>query len=269
MDSTSHQLQYQGYFHTPLLWENHTVLTLRQLVFSKHYKQLKLENPPQNIVLGKLVEYFVYQELNSYKNIRILMNNIQVQQEKITVGEIDCLLRNDSRPIHLEVVYKFYLYDPEQGGDEIAKWVGPNKKDNLLKKLTKLKEKQLPLLYNPLSRPVLEKVGLSIDELEQFVYFKAQLFVPYKSERIVFDQLNEDCVRGFYIPFNQLKQLEPYSFYIPIKPDWLIDPHQEVDWMDFNEFYKKVSFQIEQNKSPLCWIKLQDKNLQKCFVVFW
>jgi len=67
------------------------------------------------------------------------------------VGELDCLILRDKKPIHLEVIYKFYLYDASVGDTEIAHFIGPNRKDSLIEKLTKLQEKQLPILKQTLN----------------------------------------------------------------------------------------------------------------------
>ena len=50
--------------------------------------------------------------------------------------------------IHLEVSYKFYLYDENLGKLESEKWIGPNKRDSLVQKTAKLKSKQLPILFH-------------------------------------------------------------------------------------------------------------------------
>ena len=68
------------------------------------------------------------------------MKNYQIQNKKTTVGELDFILQKNHSPIHLEVIYKFYLYDDTFGNSEIEHWIGPNRNDNLVKKLTKLKE---------------------------------------------------------------------------------------------------------------------------------
>ena len=44
--------------------------------------------------------------------------------------------------IHLEIVYKFYLYDNTIGTSEIDHWIGPNRNDSLREKLEKLKSKR-------------------------------------------------------------------------------------------------------------------------------
>ena len=133
--SKSISLQYQGYLDTPLLWKDHALLGIEQLhVISSKTPTFK-EGIPDNLVLGKRVEQFVFKELEQSDSIEVLLKNTQVQNGKTTIGEIDCMLKQNDRPIHLEIVYKFYLYDPDMGENEIDCWIGPNRNDTLLKKL--------------------------------------------------------------------------------------------------------------------------------------
>src|SRR5690606_23106204 len=124
------------------------------------------------------------------------------QDGKRTIGELDALLMTEIGPVHLEIVYKFYLYDPDEGQTELSHWIGPNRKDNLLQKLKKLKEKQFSLLYHSKTQPLLDNLGLILDEIKQQVLFKAQLFLPLGHQNTVFFQLNPACVKGFYLKIN-------------------------------------------------------------------
>ena len=161
--SKNSQAQYQGYLHTPMLWKN-TMFGLKQIEFTTERETVFNESIPENLRLGKRVERFVSSELQENKDIEVLVENVQVQNEKITVGEIDCILKQGNTNIHLEIIYKFYLFDERVGTTEIEHWIGPNRNDDLLKKLTKLKEKQLPLLYNPLTKPLLDSINLKVNE---------------------------------------------------------------------------------------------------------
>ena len=113
MDVTSKniQLQYQGYLKTPLLWEDHDLLGLEQLKLSPANTTHFDQNIANQMLLGKRVERFVHEELKQQENVQILIENVQIQNQKITIGEIDCMLRQNSTPIHLEIIYKIYLFE--------------------------------------------------------------------------------------------------------------------------------------------------------------
>lgn len=263
------QLQFQGFLNTPPLWDADAVLGLKQFQLQNQNNFVFNDTLPENLRLGKRVERFVSAELNQSDGIDICCENIQIQKDKITLGEIDCILKQHKRPIHLEIVYKFYLYDPKQDHDEIEHWIGPNRRDSLIKKLNKLKEKQLPLLYNMFTAPVLERLNIDLKTIEQQVYFKAQLFLPFESEAIPFNKINRDCVKGFYIRCSELKRFSECKFYIPSKHDWLMETVAWVDWLNYDTFYETMEALINEKIASMCWIKWPNGEIKKCFVVWW
>jgi len=224
---------------------------------------------PEKFRLGHVVERFVFNELQACNTIELLAENVQIKRDKVTIGEIDCLLKHSHTPIHLEIIYKFYLYDESVGASELEHWIGPNRKDSLIEKITKLKNKQLPLLYKPETEQVLNQLNLNIEEIQQHVYFKAQLFVPYSMIGIPLRTINNECIKGYYIHFNDLEQLKKCQFFIPSKLDWLTKVHDDVIWLDYNEGIKTIEESITQERAPLSWIKSENNFLQKVFVVWW
>ncbi len=260
--------QYRGYLNTNELWKDQAVNGLEQLRFPKATSTLLQVVIPDNLLLGKRVEQFVFNELTQAATIEVLLSNQQIQDGKITIGELDCILKQDGVPIHLEIVYKFYLYDPYMGENEIDCWIGPNRNDTLKKKLIKLREKQLPLIYHSCSRPILESLGIDPDSILQRVSFKAQLFTPFRSE-VDFIQLNKECHTGFYVDYSGIEQFKDSEFYIPNKVDWLQEVHENAPWISYDSFKIEVKNLVEGKKAPLCWIKCKDGTIQKFFVVWW
>ncbi|MCH3882125.1 MULTISPECIES: DUF1853 family protein [Tenacibaculum] len=263
------QLQYQGFLETPFLWNGKGVFGFKQF----EYKQLKTNflnvEIQQKLRLGKLVERFVSFEFKQNSEIQILAENIQIQKDKITLGELDCLLLRNEKTIHLEIIYKFYLYDAKLGTTEIEHFIGPNRKDSLTQKLTKLKEKQLPLLYSNECKTYLESINLDVFNIEQQVYFKAQLFVPYANFKLKLNTLNQSCVVGFYIKRTELLDFSTCKFHIPKKNNWLVEPHKNINWLKFDEFSEKLDTFLIDEKSPLCWLKKANGVLYKIFIVWW
>ncbi|TGV02834.1 DUF1853 family protein [Flavivirga rizhaonensis] len=262
------QKRYEGFLNTPFLWKGDILSNLNSFKITSKSNKIDI-NIDEKLCLGKYVERFVSFELEQHKNISILAENIQIQDNKITLGELDCLLLKNNKPIHLEVVYKFYVYDTSIGKTEIEHFIGPNRKDSLKEKITKLKDKQLPLLHSNTCRNYLKALNLKSEDIAQQVYFKAQLFVPISNQDIQLKTLNNDCISGFYINKNKLDQFNDCKFYIPKKKDWLIIPHTNVKWLNFNEFEVVAKDYFEQQFSPLCWVKLKNGALKKIFLVWW
>lgn len=266
---TSLQRQFLGFLATPFLWKQNQIKNLQQFDLQNTYNKqfnVKLQN---NYRLGKLVERFVSEEINYDSSIEILAENIQIQDNKTTLGELDCLLRKNGKPIHLEIVYKFYLYDASVGTSEIDRWIGPNRRDSFIQKLTKLKEKQLSLLYHEKTKPYLNELGIASEEVEQQVYFKAQLFVPLEDFGKNYPIVNNDCIIGFYIYPKELKQFSDCKFFIPTKHNWLVKPYEQIDWLNFEDYTTRINVFLSQENNPLCWMKKPKGEMVKFFVVYW
>mgnify|MGYP001815327630 CR=1 FL=1 len=262
------QKRYEGFLNTPCLWKNKAVFDLPPFEITSKCKSIDIA-VDETLRLGKYVERLVSFELQQHKGITILAENIQIQNNRITLGELDCLLLKDDKPIHLEIIYKFYLYDASIGNSEIEHFIGPNRTDSLIEKLDKLKEKQLPLLYSDACKHYLHEFNLEARSISQQVYFKAQLFLPYADENIQLQTLNNDCVLGFYINQNQLNSFKDYKFFIPIKKDWLITPHSNVDWLRFETFKEITKDYFRQKYSSLCWMKYNTGVIKRVFLVWW
>ncbi len=269
MEGENIQLRYQGYLNTPLLWQGSSIEDLEQLELARNSQNDFSNNTVKEIRLGKLIEHFVLHELSQNNSIEILASNIQLIDNKLTIGEIDCLLKFLNEFIHLEIIYKFYLYDQNIKTSEIDKWIGPNRNDSLSKKIVKLKTKQLPILKHKKTREILNKLELDVDLFKQKVYFKAQLFAPFKLLNKTFEIVNNQCINGYYLSFNEVKKLTTNLFYIPSKLDWLIEPNNNVNWEETAYFITKLGKYMNAENSPLCWVKDNQGKMQKIFVVYW
>jgi hypothetical protein len=262
------QKRYEGFLQTNCLWKNDTVYQMKQ--FELKINSVKIDiDINEKLRLGKYIERFVSFQLEQEKSIKIICENIQIQKDKITLGELDCILTKNKKPIHLEVIYKFYLFDPSIGKTEIDHFIGPNRKDSLIEKIVKLKDKQLPLLYSNECLDYLNTINLNSDKIEQQVYFKAQLFVPLSLRKKQLTKLNTNCISGFYINIKELEQFKESKFYIPNKKDWLIIPHQNITWLNYDQFKIDSNTYLERKFSPMCWIKLPNGEIKKIFLIWW
>lgn len=280
--------RFDGFRNTPFLWKEfleELKMFATSQVSINDYPEIDSTSP---LRLGRFIEQFVLYELEQDDTIQILSSNVQIFHGKRTIGELDCLLKqsagkqtaldqssikqSSAKPptdnIHLEIVYKFYLYDPSFP-NELNRWIGPNRNDSLVLKLKKLKEKQLPLLHHPETAKLLNELEVKSTEFKQRIYFKAQLFVPLSSLESMPKSVNKDCITGFYIRPKDLALFTNHTYYIPTKLDWLVEPHLDVEWIPAQTFQGLVSDQLATQRSPLCWMKSPDGNLQKFFVVWW
>ena len=262
------QKRVEGFIKTPFLWNTISIFGLYQ--FEINQKLITYDKKiDTKLRLGKFVERLVSHQFKDDKSIEIISENIQIQNNKITLGELDCLILKDKEPVHLEIIYKFYLYDATIGIDELSHFIGPNRKDSLINKLIKLKQKQLPLLYSKECVKYLESISLNNNKIEQKIYFKAQLFLPFSNKKIKLKELNSDCVVGYYINQIELNNFKDSKFHIPLKLDWLVVPHTDVKWINYNEFKLKMVSYMQRQFSPLCWIKNKNGLIDKVFLIWW
>tara|TARA_R110002073_G_scaffold128999_3_gene275173 strand:+ start:139081 stop:139878 length:798 start_codon:yes stop_codon:yes gene_type:complete len=261
------QQRFEGFLKTPVLWKSNEVYNLTQFQIDHQSISFDTEIDSKQR-LGKYVERFVSHQLSNDTSIELIAENVQISKDKITLGELDCLLFQNGNPVHLEVIYKFYLFDQTVDEDSLQCWIGPNRKDRLIEKLEKLTKKQLPLLYSEECKAYLKSINLHSENISQQVYFKAQLFVPLSMEETQY-KINPDCIVGFYINQTELKEFKDSKFYIPNKKDWLTTPHTNATWLNFEEFTIESNAYLEREFSPMCWIKLNTGELKKFFLVWW
>lgn len=255
------QFLYEGYCSMPLLWTGiYSGLTQFELPLVAYSLQEGVEIK-QNKRLGKLAEDLFSQWLLESKQYDVVFENLQIIEGKRTLGEIDVMLFDTKLKnyIHLELVTKFYLYNPAYKACDIRAWVGPNRNDSLAEKVAKLSQKQLPLLHQKFTQQVLKSYLSSTKNIIQQVLFKANLFVPLNTE-VVTGELNKQCVVGNYVTFSEFHKLHTIAkrYYCPTKQDWLRHPKTQKSWYIFEEIIPQVTTFMKQKQSLMVWVKYNE-----------
>lgn len=269
--------QFEGFLNTPALWRNYF-----QEIQQFQLPQIKdpLEKPiaedlpslSTNFVMGKRVERFFEWIIRQNQGYKLLAENMQISRNKITLGELDFLLKDliNQQVYHVEMVYKFYVYDPSFTAEN-QRWIGPNRKDTLLQKTKKLKEKQFPLLFKPETKELLSSLNLNAEEVLQQSCFKANLFVPGELQNKQFSEINSDCIAGIWLHFNEFKtsSCKNFEYYAPKKQDWPISPEHGETWFSHSEIINQIDILFENKKASLIWVKKPGNNYERLFVVWW
>ncbi|NKI32265.1 DUF1853 family protein [Croceivirga thetidis] len=260
-----------GFYETAPLWKNQQ-FGLKQFVFP----EVDLSNPepfelPTNLRLGHQMEH-VFKHLVSISSTHeVIFSNLLIEEGKIRVGELDFILKDvlNGMHLHVELAYKFYIINPEIS-EPIYRLMGPNKRDMFYTKLDKLKEKQLPLLHHESLLPYWKSHDINPFEINQQCCFKAQLFEPYVNKSSI-RPLNGDCIVGNWVRFDEFnsKEFGLAQFYIPHKTEWVLKPHQAVDWKSHFEILMEVNLHMIKENSPMLWIKHASGEMTKLFVVWW
>lgn len=236
--------------------------------------ELKLVNDqefqlPTDIRLGHLAEKIVSELIKSSSNYNVLYENIQVIEEKKTIGEVDFIIENilTKQLIHMELAYKFYLFDPNISSEPINNWIGPNRNDSLIEKLEKLKRKQFPLLYHNCTKSKFKDI--EIDKVGQALCLLVSLFIPYKY-KARFSPIYEKAIKGYYLNFEAFASLDNSvkTYHLPSKREWGMEPSENEIWTGFSGVNEYISTSIKEKQAPLCWQKHKG-SYAAFFIVWW
>ena len=267
--------QFKGFLKTPDIFPNNEknkikIFEFPEVSITEEIKaNLEKLDHPRNSVLGKRMESFLEIAIKHSGRYELISANIQIIQNKRTLGELDFLVfdKVESKDLHVELVYKLYLYDQNfQNGKD--RWIGPNRRDSFSQKYEKLSCRQFPLLYQKETREYLKNLNLEPEQIEQRLCFKAQLFLPEDNKDEL--DINSECLRGKWFSFNQFKKFnwQENKFYSPKKKYWTCDPAANKQWISYSELLQELEMLFEKKKSPLVWMKTANTYAQ-FFIVWW
>lgn len=224
---------------------------------------------PTNLRLGHLAEKIVSELLHASANYDVLYENVQIKDGQTTIGEIDFMVEDlvNKQVIHLELAYKFYLYDPGISSHQMHNWIGPNRKDSLHEKLEKLKTKQFPLLHHANTKEQISEEMIA--GADQQLCFLVSLFTPYDFQESL-QSSYQRAIRGYYIDLDGFYRLHQpgHQYYLPTKTEWGMDPACCDNWMDLASVEWEIKSTLEENRARLCWQK-QGESHSEFFVVWW
>ncbi|MEZ2414226.1 DUF1853 family protein [Muriicola sp. E247] len=271
MSSFSRQIT-AAFLNTSPLWTRQQ-FGIEQFIFPEiDLKEVQEFPIPSRMRLGHKMELVFNAAMEKQNRYKLIDRNIVIQRGNRTLGELDFLLRDtsDDSVIHLELTYKFYLIDNEIS-EPIYRLVGPNRRDMFYTKLDKLKEKQFTLPYTKEGREALQEIWLEADQLKQQTCFKAQLFTPFTLDQIGIRPLNQSCISGFWLRFEQFNSLEfkDYLYYLPSKDDWVLNPYEEVSWINQFNLLLEINLRMLKQSSPMVWMRKDKGDYKKFFVVWW
>ncbi len=264
--------QVQGFYGTPSLWNGHQ-FGIQQFVFPEvDFTSFSPEEIPQNIRLGHQMEHAFEQLITHESTYEILLKNQAIRSDKITIGEIDFILKHTkTKEIqHVELTYKFYIVDSSIS-EPIHRLMGPNRRDMFFTKLDKIKNEQFSLIHAAETQNILKSHDINPEAVQHQCCFKAQLFRPFNELKVHIRPLNPDCVAGYWMPFHEFEKssLKDCSFYIPFKKEWPITPHEEVEWLSYLETLMEVNIRMIKKNAPMLWVKKPSGTFEKLFVVWW
>ncbi len=150
-------------------------------------------------------------------------HNIQIIQGKKTLGELDILAKhNGTQGYHLELAVKFYLQHPSYTGEQCQHWLGPQCRDRLDLKLSKLNNQQFPILNHPQTQATLAQGNINLPT-SQALILKGYLFSKWQRGFTLPREANPACLMGEWLHQKDIPELaHSGSHWLLIeKPNWL------------------------------------------------
>lgn len=230
---------------------------------------------PSSTRLGIYFERLIKFWLETQDRFQLITHNLKVEDEKITVGEFDFIIKDNllNETIHWEVAVKFYL-----GIDDCCKanqFYGPGKKDRLDIKTEHLTSKQIQLSNQLAAKNLLQEKGINIDRRVLFV--KGRLFypAPFNLNRTSSPGLLSDShLKSHWYTANEFLALKPSDlnhkpwkrqrFHIADRDEWLTFKCEE------GITFTALKSQIERNafeKPTIIIVSTSNKETSRFFIV--
>ena len=181
------------------------------------------ETPPKR--LGFYFERLYRVLLEELLGWEILIQNRQVQANGRTLGELDFIVhnRNEGRLEHHEIAIKYYLGVPETNGP--TRWYGPNAKDRLDLKISRMINTQSQRTRLPEAQVLLAEAGIS-GPITPRLFMPGYLFYPSRPDYAIPDYVPEDHLAGRWQYVSELAASSTRHWVVLNKPDW-IGPWQQ------------------------------------------
>lgn len=174
--------------------------------------------------MGSYFETLFSFAIEHLSTLIIQLEHVQIQEAGKTLGEIDILVKTPNGEFHqFEIAIKFYLERPDLAPHD---WIGPNKNDSLLKKVTRAREHQLTMLHTKEGIAILEAVAKGQPAQASLLMF-GRLYLALCDEASIRNWLLQTELGG-WVRLSDLESLAPlFSHYIVLeKPHWMANPQR-------------------------------------------
>ena len=178
----------------------------------------RCRSPRLGLVFECLWHFFLQQDPQT----ELIANNLPIRDGDRSVGELDILYRCHQRDtvVHLELAVKFYLDAgrPQLAGRDQSRWLGPDCRDRLDKKIDRLQQHQLPLPHTQWGQSVLAELG--IDEWLTELVFAGRLFHAIDRRTSTAQLPANSWIHWQQWQHSELRELDWLHLE---KPDWFTD----------------------------------------------
>ncbi|MCB5162752.1 DUF1853 family protein [Marinomonas algarum] len=175
--------------------------------------------------MGSYFETLFSFAIEHLSTLIIRLEHTQIQADGRTLGEVDMLVETPIGTFHqFEIAIKFYLERPDLAPHD---WIGPNKNDSLLKKVTRARQHQLTMFTTPPGAAILDAVANKQKADGNLLMF-GRLYSALNSQADI-DAWLQQADRGGWIRVELLPRLaQHFTHYAKMKkPHWMASPSRE------------------------------------------
>ena len=219
---------------------------------------LEFLKTPHKLPLGKRFEQLIEFWLRESPHYTLMSNNVQLLDQKRTVGEMDFLFKENASGTfyHLEVACKFYLgYKNSKAWDH---WIGPNGNDNLALKMDKL-NLQLAIASTEVGKTYFDQQRWALPE--PALLMKGMFFHHYTTlhQAKAPVQSATNYTSGWWVKADEL------DHFFAGESLWTILPKS--DWLSpFESHFNELTIYKHYEMKRLCLDLLAEYNLALCVV---
>jgi len=172
--------------------------------------------------LGSYFETLFSFAIENLSSLTVLLEHFQIENEGKTLGEVDMLVETPEGELHqFEIAIKFYLERPDLYPHD---WIGPNKNDSLLKKVTRARDHQLSILQTEAGLAAIEHVAKNRVPKSNLL-ISGRLYSALKNQQNIISWLAQNELGGWIRESDFTLLMSHFShFYVLEKPHWMAFP---------------------------------------------
>jgi hypothetical protein len=244
----------KDYLATLQTWDKHPTLAPDILNTPPHYR------------LGHYVEALYACLLTDLLGWTLLARNLPVRDDGITLGELDFVVQNPlTRDVeHHEIAIKFYL-GYHGSASHPPGWYGPNPRDRLDIKTTRMLQQQRQRALLPASLRALSARGIAAAHISR-VFMPGYLFYPLSQmdnntapaqipSVSTLSSVPASHLRGHWMYLDRIAETDTTNWVPLIKPHWL-GPWLQKNTPDPFQRQQTLSA-IRQTQSPRLFARLE------------
>ena len=217
--------------------------------------------------LGFRFEQFIKQWIDHHPDLALVAANVQIFDDKRTIGELDLLVTNGGELEHWEVAIKFYLGTGD--GLDTTSWHGPNPEDTLAKKVDRLSTHQLLLTEHPATRQLLADNNWQPRKVRCFL--KGRLFYPLDGSIVESPAgANPNHLKGWWQTADDFcNQARDTHYLLLEKSDWMSTIITDVtDLLSHTELIEQLQSFESRGSCHIAVIDASGYEVSRGFIVF-